>query len=69
MHDIRYGGLVSRFDTVKYRLENYLEGRADRIGELEAERLAVDSKPENIGKFTDAYTGMKYIDYATVNIL
>ena len=69
VHDIRYGGLVSRFDTVKYRLENYLEGRADRIGELEAERLAVDSKPENIGKFTDAYTGMKYIDYATVNIL
>lgn len=69
VHDIRYGGLIARFDTVKYRINSYLEGRAEKIGELEIPRLAIDSKPENIGKFTDAYTGIKYLTYATVNIL
>ncbi|WP_239618132.1 beta-N-acetylhexosaminidase [Cohnella mopanensis] len=37
--DIRYGGVVNRIDTAIYRLLDYVEGRIDRIEELEQERL------------------------------
>ena len=40
VHDIRYGGLIARFDTVKARLSDYLNGDIDEIGELLAERIA-----------------------------
>ena len=69
VHDIRYGGLCNRFDTVKYRIRGYLDGDFEKIEELEIPRLAIDCKEENIGKFTDAYTGIKYMSYATVNVL
>ena len=39
LHDIRYGGLIQRFDTVKRRLADYLEGRVAHLEELEEERL------------------------------
>ncbi|MDQ6418809.1 beta-N-acetylhexosaminidase [Paenibacillus sp. LHD-117] len=38
--DIRYGGVVSRLDTAVMRLMDYVDGRIDRIEELEQERLA-----------------------------
>jgi len=69
VHDIRYGGLRNRFDTVKYKLTDYLLGKTEKIEELDMPRLAIDCKEENIGKFTDAYTAIKYMSYATVNIL
>lgn len=40
--DIRYGGLLSRLDSVIVRLSDFLEGRIDCIEELEEERLFFD---------------------------
>lgn len=37
--DIRYGGVVNRLDTAATRLLDYVEGRIERIEELEQERL------------------------------
>lgn len=37
--DCRYGGLISRCSSSAYRLAEYLEGRIERIEELEEERL------------------------------
>jgi len=37
--EIRYGGLITRMDTVQYRLNQWLNGEVDRIEELEEERL------------------------------
>ena len=38
-HDIRYGGLEARMDTVRERLTAFLDGTLARIEELEEERL------------------------------
>lgn len=57
--DIRYGGLLSRLDSVILRLGDFLEGRLDRIEELEEERLFFDGlqRPqEGVGLgFSDNY--------------
>ncbi len=37
--DVRYGGLLSRIATSKWRIDEFLAGRAARIAELEEERL------------------------------
>ena len=37
--EVRYGGLLSRIATSKWRVEEFLAGRAARIAELEQERL------------------------------
>jgi len=37
--DIRYGGVVNRLETASSRILDYVEGRIDRIEELEQERL------------------------------
>jgi len=37
--DLRYGGLIIRITTAIEEIEDYLEGRMERIEELEAERL------------------------------
>ncbi len=37
--DIRIGGVLCQLDTAQYLLTEYLEGRMDKIDELEAERL------------------------------
>ncbi|MEC0090254.1 beta-N-acetylhexosaminidase [Paenibacillus macquariensis] len=37
--DIRYGGVVNRLDTATYRILDYVEGKINRIEELEQERL------------------------------
>lgn len=37
--DIRYGGVINRLDTASMRIMDYVEGRIDRIEELEQERL------------------------------
>jgi hypothetical protein len=41
--DIRYGGLLARIDTSRSRLADYVQGRLDRIEELEQERLPFDA--------------------------
>lgn len=37
--DVRIGGLISRADTIAIMVDDYLEGRSDKIYELEVERL------------------------------
>ncbi|MCE5169143.1 beta-N-acetylhexosaminidase [Paenibacillus profundus] len=37
--DIRYGGVLARLQSAEDRLIDYVEGRTDRLEELEAERL------------------------------
>jgi hexosaminidase len=41
--DIRYGGVLTRLETAKYRIEEYLSGKIEKIEELEAERLYFDA--------------------------
>lgn len=40
--DIRYGGVMTRMDSAKYRIQEWLEGRILRIEELEEKRLRHD---------------------------
>ncbi|WP_223592473.1 beta-N-acetylhexosaminidase [Neobacillus bataviensis] len=40
--DIRYGGVITRIDSVKYRIQAWLEGRIPRMEELEEKRLHHD---------------------------
>lgn len=37
--EIRYGGVITRLDTVEYRLNAWLEDKVAKLDELEAERL------------------------------
>lgn len=41
--DIRFGGIAARLETAAVRIREYLNGDTDRIEELEAERLPMDS--------------------------
>jgi hypothetical protein len=70
VHDIRYGGLLARFETAKQRLRAYLAGEITHIEELEQDRLRLD------GQGADTATGchkrflwMGYGTYATAGIL
>ena len=40
--DIRYGGVITRIDSVKYRIQEWIEGRISQIEELEEKRLYHD---------------------------
>src|SRR3954447_26284765 len=51
--DIRYGGVITRIDSVKYRIQGWLEGRIPRIEELEEKRLRHDGPWE----FADGMVG------------
>ena len=67
--DIRYGGIRSRLDTAKYRIDSYLCGECDRIEELEEERLRFDCSRDDEAPFTGAFLWRGYQGYATPNIL
>ncbi len=64
--DVRLGGLMSRIDTVKYRLEDYITGDILKIEELEETIL-----PYELGGYPEgpylAYN--KYKDIVTQNLL
>ena len=40
--DIRYGGILSRMETARYRINQWVSGEVDKIGELEEERLVYE---------------------------
>ena len=40
--DVRYGGLIARIDSAIYRLNEYLEGRINRLEELDEPRLMME---------------------------
>lgn len=59
-HDIRYGGLLARFESARVRILDYLNKKIDRIEELEAVRLSFDGsscehEPINSGFFWFSY--------------
>jgi len=41
--DIRYGGVLSRLESARWRIEEYVEGNIDALEELAAERLPYDA--------------------------
>ncbi len=61
--DIRYGGMVARFETVKERIQMYLDGKIDVIEELDAPRLPIVKSTE--GDFINV--GYSYL--ASANVL
>ena len=70
LHDIRYGGLIQRFDTVKRRLSDYLEGRASQLEELDEERLRLYGEDGDGDPIPGYYFLWKrYRFYATANTI
>jgi hexosaminidase len=43
--DIRYGGMLARLDTTSQRIADFLEGRVEKIDELEQDRLYFSGQP------------------------
>ena len=68
-HDVRYGGLIARFESVKVRLAAYLTGEIDRIEELETERLRIDCTAEDSEPFSGHFNWIRYASYATAGLL
>lgn len=69
VHDIRYGGLIARFETVKLRLAAYLAGELDRIEELEQERLRIDCATEDTDPISGQFAWIRYMSIATAGLL
>jgi len=70
VYDIRYGGITARIDTAKMRILDYIEGRIERIEELEEERLRFDLLPVGSSpRFNADYIWRQYRIAATPNIL
>jgi len=66
--DIRYGGIICRFETAKERILAYLAGDLEIIEELEAERLRLDGKPAATEpRFAGKFLWMQYQTYATAS--
>ncbi len=63
IYDLHYGGLITRFLTVKERITAFLSGAVSAIEELEEERLVlVGTKTE----FDNRYLWMTHMNYASV---
>lgn len=69
VHDIRYGGLVFRFETVKERIGAYLCGEISEIEELKAERLRYDGRGECEEPFNGGFLWWQYTSIATASRL
>jgi len=58
IHDIRYGGIVMRLDTVKKRIADYVSGKVSEIEELSAERLAFVGSADTADQNWRGYPGI-----------
>ena len=69
IHDLRYGGLILRFETAKSRILDYLAGTIDRIEELEEARLRMDGVTDPLAepRFYGLFNWMQYPEYATAS--
>lgn len=65
--DIRYGGLLMRFDTAKERITAYLAGELDTIEELEQPRLRLDGTAEDDPRLNNGFLWGGYQKYATAS--
>ncbi|HAY52583.1 MAG TPA: hypothetical protein DCY46_01170 [Lactobacillus sp.] len=60
--DIRYGGLLSRIDTVQWRLQHWVEGAIEKIAELDEPQLLLGEVNKNSvmrGLYADIVTVSK----------
>ena len=70
VHDIRYGGMLMRFDTVKERIQAYLNGEIAHMEELEAERLYLHASDAGVpDKIGGRFLWNQYPTLATANRL
>ena len=69
VHDLRYGALIARFDTVKERITAYLSGEIAHIEELEEERLRLDAAKDTDERFNDRFFWYRYPSLITAGIL
>ena len=69
VHDIRYGGLLTRFDTVEMRIKAYLSGELDKIDELEETKLRYDCKGADVDPMNACFLYSPYNMLATANML
>ena len=53
--DLRFGGLESRIRTSIRRIRLYLDGRIDRLEELDEKRLPIDCRPDEKTEETEGY--------------
>ena len=67
--DIRYGGLMQRFDTTKMLLGQYIRGIITKIDELEEERLWYDGGHPESEVIGGGFLWLKYDKIATTGIL
>ena len=67
VHDIRYGGMIARFDTVKNTITAYIDGEIEKIEELEAPRLPFDGNYDD--KFGGSFLWLPYSRTATAGTL
>ena len=69
VHDIRYGGLMMRFETAKTRIRAYLANELEHIEELEEERLRFDCQPEESAPVNGRFLWYTYQGVATAGNL
>lgn len=68
VHDIRYGGMISRFDTAKERILAFVNGETDSIDELKEERLRFDCMPDG-SPLGSGFLWPSYSQISTTGIL
>ena len=68
VHDIRYGGLVMRFETAKKRIMSFVAGEIDTIAELDEQRLRFDCLPDS-APLTENFLWCRFPETATTGIL
>ena len=69
VHDIRYGGLMQRFDTTKMQLGAYIRGLQPKIEELEEDRLWFDGGRPNGEVISGSFLWQKYDKLVTTGVL
>lgn len=69
VHDIRYGGQICRFETVKERINDYLSGNIPEIEELTAKRLRLDGKADTDPHITSKFNWIQYSGIPSAGIL
>ena len=67
--DIRYGAMLARFDSVKWRILSYLNGEVDRLDELEEKRLRFDAAPDDAPRFVEQFFWKRFLSVATASTL
>jgi len=66
LHDIRYGGMLLRFETTKERISAYLAGEISALEELEEERLPY--KPNTEGSLGNTFMWIRHRQIASPSL-